>query len=568
MAVIAVAALAGYSSGFKGSFVFDDRSAIIENAVIKNADSPEFLWRTPFNTTLSGRPVAQWTVAFNYALNGLKPFGYHVVNLLIHISCALIIFLFIRNAAAHVKPDTARDAGMFLPGFLTALWWVVHPLTTQAVTYVIQRVESLAALFYVLTLYCVQRSRGSRHRALWTGLSAVSCWLGTGVKEITATAPVAAVIYDRVFGFESLAAQFKRRWKLYAGLSFSWVLLAALVFSGTQREASACSPLSGAEWLRLQAEVIAHYLKLVYYPAGQVFDYYTWPIPRINAALLAKAGGLALAVLACIAGIVRRRWYGFAGAVFFLVLAPTSSVLPLIDEAAEYRMYLPLAVVIFLTVAAGRGIMSFQFLRRNPALRVFAGSALLIVFVAVVSIHGYLTWQRNKVYHSPETLWRDTVVKRPANARAHMNLGEYLLKNGRRDEGIVCLEKALEAGYRPGLQAAARFNLANHYFDDGNLEKALAHYTGAIQCDPCMGRAYANRALVFLEKRKPLEAAQDQAKALELVQNDPLLHIQYAYTLLALGRKNEAVSQVRAARQAGGRPPADLVRRLRSSGKY
>jgi hypothetical protein len=161
----------------------------------------------------------------NYAVGKMDPTGYHVVNLCVHLLAALTLYGIARRTfRSRALPGRYADSADAL-AFAVTLLWISHPLATQAVTYVIQRAESLMALFYLLTLYCAIRSDGSERRAAW-GLAAISCCaLGMGTKEVMVTAPLVVLLYDRTFLAGSFAAALRSRAALYAGLAATWLLL-------------------------------------------------------------------------------------------------------------------------------------------------------------------------------------------------------------------------------------------------------------------------------------------------------------------------------------------------------
>lgn len=561
-ALLAVAACLVYVNSFDKAFVFDDIPAIVENPLLRNLASGRWLTDTAPNTTVSGRPVAQWTLALNYGLGGAHVWGYHAVNLSIHIGCSVLLFLLICELAHRTDWGRAHGRAAGRLAFAAALWWTVHPLGTQAVTYIVQRTESLASLCYLATLYAALRGTGRRHARAWQTAAVAACWLGMATKEIMVTAPLAVVLQDWIFVADGWKTM-RRRLAFYGALASAWVLLPGLLAAGTQNDTNMQSGLSPIEYLRIQVEVIRRYLVLAIAPARQVFDYYIWPVPPYTAGWFVTAAGLTAIGISGVVAALRRRWYGFPVLVFFLLLAPTSSLLPLFDQAWEYRMYLPLAAVLALTagaVAAGMTSALRKLDIRRPG---YAWIAVGVAFAAVCCWHGSLAVRRNRVYRSEETLWRDTLAHRPTNARAHMNLAKALLKEGREAEALMHFERGLQVGYRPGIQGPAHHNLANLYFDRGELDKARFHYTRTLELDPENTPARVNRALVFMRLKRYAEAAEDQRAALAVIRNDPVLHVQHAYALVALGKKREAAAQVAFARRLGYSPPQDLIDRLR-----
>ena len=339
--LILAAGLWAYSNSFRGVFVLDDVRAIVQNETIRSVTSIEEVLSPPPRSTVSGRPIANLSFAINYAISALDVRSYHVLNLLIHLGCALTLFGVVRRTLQSSSLRAIFGADATYVATAVALIWVVHPLTTSAVTYVVQRVESLMSLFYLLTLYCAIRAAESARRGLWTVASIASCALGVATKEVMITAPVAVVLWDVVFRPGQ-----RVRWGLRAGLAATWLVFAALV-SGEQREASiAMSGTMVWRYLLTQAQVLTQYLRLAFVPAPLVF-LYTWPLVTTPADVIVEGLLIAVLLLLTAVGIWKRHPLGYAGALFFVILAPTSSIIPIVTEvAAEHRMYLPLAAIV------------------------------------------------------------------------------------------------------------------------------------------------------------------------------------------------------------------------------
>ncbi len=238
-----------------------------------------------------------------------------------------------------------------------------------------------------------------------------------GSKEIVAVAPILAILYDRTFLAGSFKAALKLRWMIYAGMAASWVLILLSLHTG-QRETMVGYHLgiSTLDYARTESNVIGHYLRLAFWPNDLVLDYYDWPIAR-RWSDVSWQGWLVLALAAAsLFALWIKPWLGFLGAWFFLILAPTSSFLPIMQEAAaEQRMYLPLVAVVVFVVVGGWMLLSRWKWARFPA--ALAGCAIVLCFAR-------LTFIRNDQYSTAVGIWQDSVAKRPNNTRAHGNLGE------------------------------------------------------------------------------------------------------------------------------------------------
>lgn len=474
--ILAAVALA-WSNSLSGPFLFDDHASIIDNPTIRRLLPPDWL-RPPATAgeTVSGRPVLNLSFALNHAAGGLAVRGYHAVNVLIHALAGLALFGLLRRTLARTEPTAAGATWFALAG---ALVWALHPLHTAAVTYVVQRAESLAGLFYLLTLYCFVRTT-ERAGRWWAVACVVACLLGMATKETMATVPLVGLLYDRAFVAGSFRAAWKARWRLYAALAATWLLLAVLMLVNPGRGGSAGLGSIVGPWTYFltQCWAVPHYLLLAVWPGSLVFDHgmpeaaglgAVWPQLLLLVALAAGAGW----------ALARNRAAGFLGACFFLLLAPSSSFIPVATQTvAEHRMYLALAVPVLLLGLAGAVAA-----RRAPRTAgvVVAGVALAL---------GLATAARNRVYGSELSLWQDTVAKRPANPRAHNNLGLALAAAGREADAMAEFRRTIEL--QPN-HAFAHFSLGTLLLEDNRWAEAAAHLRAGLAAAP--GRADAHHRL-------------------------------------------------------------------------
>jgi protein O-mannosyl-transferase len=469
---ISAATLAAYLNAFSVPLHFDDNLSIGNNPTIRHLGSA--FW-PPIGTTVGGRPILNLSLAINYALSGTAVWSYHAANLAIHIIAGLTLFGIVRQTLA---PRTGSSA---LPvAFSVALLWSLHPLQTESVTYLVQRAESLMGMFYLLTLYWFIRGAkaGGSGGRMWFVLCVAACFLGMGTKEVMVTAPLVVLLYDRTFIAGSFREAWNQRWRVYAGMAATLLVLPFLVFSMHGRGGTAGYG-SGASWwgyALAQFPAIVHYLRLCFWPNPLVFDYgvaINADFPRALPYALVVIGLLAASAWA----LVKRPPLGFLCACFFVILAPSSSIVPVATETmAEHRMYLPLAPLVVLAV--------FEIYR-------WLGRAGLPVCLVIAAALFGATWQRNKVYSSDEGLWSDTVASVPGNERAQNNLGLVLSKvPGRLHDAITHYEAALESN--PGY-AIAHYNLGNALSEvPGRLPDAIAQYEAALKINPDDALAHNN----------------------------------------------------------------------------
>lgn len=481
--LVVAAGLLVYANSFPGAFIFDDLDAIVLNTSIQKLWAVADVLNPPAQKPVAGRPVLNLTFAINYAFGKLDPRGYHAVNLAIHLVAGLLLFGVVRRVllGERCRGPCGSRAGV-LAGVI-ALLWVVHPLQTESVTYVVQRAEALVGLFYLLTLYAVVRGTQADRRArrLWFVGAVGACGLGMATKENMATAPIVAMLLDRAVFAGSLGDVLRRRWPVYVGLAATWLILAGLMAAGPRSESAGFSLAGMTTWdyAKSQPLVILQYLRLALWPHPLCLDY-DWPIVRSWSAIVIP---VVVLITAALAGLwTWRRWpgVGFLAVGFFISLAPTSSFVPLKDLAFEHRMYLPLATVVALLVLLGDRLLDCVSARAAvPAAR--AGWIKLAAVLVVVGVWGGLTIRRNTDYRSAERMWSDVVAKRPENARALASLGVACAMAGRHQEALDAYERALRVDPR---QPSAKANIGRAFSKLGRYEESVAAYREALEQNP------------------------------------------------------------------------------------
>lgn len=520
--MLVAAGFAAYANSLGGPFLFDDVPAIVHNPSIRHLAAA---WHPPADGSgVAGRPLVNFSLALNYAAGGLDVRGYHLVNLAIHLLAGLTLFGVVRRTSTRAI------------GFSAALLWMVHPLATESVTCVIQRTESLSALFVLLALYGWIRD--------WKWAAVAACACGMLTKETAVVAPVLIVLYDYAFR-ESLPAAprsrlaaMKGRAGWYAALGATWgVTLGLLQAGGAHRGAAAGFGLgvTPGTYLLTQAKAIALYLELVAWPHPLVLDYGDAVVTSVTAVLLP---GLLLVTLLAVSlyalcGTTRWRAAGFLGTSFFVLLAPSSSVVPLVSQTiAEHRMYLPLAVVMAGVAAA---IAAFR------GARVTVGLS-----VACAAVLGWVTHARNAVYRSGIAIWEDTAAHAPDNPRAHNNLGLALAAvPGRAGEAILQYQAALRL--RPRYPEAHN-NLAILLDAAGDSGGAIAHYRAAIATRMNYPEAWQGLGIALGHASRAAEAEAAFRRALDLRPDAPEAHYNLAAQLEQMpGRAGDAAREYRRA---------------------
>lgn len=562
-AILCAAIVLAYANTFTVPFVFDDVAAVTRNPSLASFVSALF---PPPGLSVSGRPLVNLSLALNHFLSGESVWSYHALNLGLHVLNALLLFTVLRTTfrlLAPASPTSPRPTTAPPPApdpdfaaFAAATLWALHPLQTAAVTYVMQRSELLVTCCYLATLTAFARAglchplddkipqfpEGTeischlmddnlrpRFERAWLAISATACLLGMGCKEVMVTAPLAVLLYDRMFLSPSFFAALRARPRYYACLAASWLALAGLLLGTDNRGASAGfhAGVAWGDYALTQAFALALYLRLAAWPSPLVFDYGTALVTTPAALLL--PGTLVIALLGgTLLALRRRPALGFAGALFLLLLAPTTSVVPIATQTiAEHRVYLALALPF--------AVAAFSLLRGRPP-----PARLAVVTLALVL--GVATYARNTAYRSAVALWTDTVAKCPANARAHYNLAVALLVPGvARDPERAIAEFHAALRLEPAHPLAPG-KLGATLLEVGRFAEAVAPLTSALRQQPANATLHYQLAGALLATGRLADAASHLAETLRLNPAHAAAHYNYARALTDLGRYEEALS--------------------------
>ena len=597
-----VGAIFCYWRAVRCDFVFDDQSSVVQDpaarslAVSSHALVPSLLsaGHSPAATTVAenhgrirrsaglegGRGFVAWTLAINHAIGGLHPFGYHVANLVFHLLAALLVFFFTlvllrRAGVLHPDGGAAVVAGIF----------VLHPLNSQAVNYVTQRAEVIASAAYLGALLLVLRASSARRvqAAVLLLLALAVFALGLGTKVIVVTMPVAyllvvLVVPDRRPGV--LRPGWPRHMLLVAPFLFlaAWKARALLASVKGHSDAGFDVDVAGLNaWTYFMTEwkVVLIYLRLLFWPSGQNLDW-RYPVATGLDAGVVAAGLALLAAVGLAVGLVWRarrlagtravaaRVVAFGIFWYLILLAPTSSVVPLADLLVEHRPYLA-SVGPFIAVVA----LAEHFLARG----------MRAVFPAVVvawAVLGVVLYRRNAAWENPRALWQDVVAKQPANGRAHTTLGrldqergdlagairEYGLalqrmSDGQVEERLAAMQAMaaamVDAGHSREAMAVIRAALAFSPGDATTLATLAAAQLRAGELDAAEGTAQAvlatrpghSQALLTLGEARLLRddvasAARYLSEAVTVDPDEPIRLLTYGRALARLGRREEA----------------------------
>ena len=542
---ICLAGLIAYSNSFDCSFHFDDVPTIVDNVAIRSLSNVKAWWGFYYS-----RPVGYLSFALNYHFHGLDLWGYHLVNLVIHIVNALLVWWLVMLTMAtpvmRGQPIARHKGAMAL---FTALLFVSHPLATQSVTYIVQRLASLATLFYLLSLALYVTGRlgedNKDKRVFFFYAGSILCAvLGMLTKEIVFTLPFALVLYE--FSFiktDTWRIDLRDRGiqipviilVIFVGLfflDFSLVIfkpVPPLLYQGYDY------PITAWEYLLTQFSVILTYIRLFIVPVNQNFDY-DYPISHSLFEWHTLIGMLSLAGILVFGIFLFRRYrlISFGIFWFFLTVSVESSIIPISQNVIfEHRTYLP-GLGFFLVLT---GVV-FYFLRDRYR-QISWGVLVLLILTNIV-----LTYERNKVWKSDYTLWGDSVKKSPNKPRPLNNYGKALADTGHASEALAYYDKAIKVNPR---FYAAYYNRGNARLNLIDYKGAVADYEETLSINPNYPDAYYNLGNVLSRQGKMVEAVTCLKEAIRLNPRSAEYQNNLGYVLAMEGNEGEAITHFREA---------------------
>lgn len=528
-----------YANSFDGVSIFDDEAHI----------KPHLLSGGWLEGSIPNRPLVQASLVLNYRLGGMDLWGYHAFNLIVHILCGLLLFGIIRRTllmpACHSLGLSPLASDRLAWG--AALVWLLHPLNTQSVTYVIQRCESLAGMFTLACLYAVIRGASGTRGWLWYFLSLASFRLALASKENALTTPLILFTYDFVFLASSVHETIRKRWMLYAGL----VLLTALALPGIwsilmTTDGSVglhtSNNLTPWKYARSQPGVILHYLRLAIWPTPLCLDY-RWMIARSFTEIVIPGAIITVLFIASLWAVWRRDAKGFLGLSFFLLLAPTSSFAPLADLAFEHRMYLPLACMTTALVCLF-ALSTVRIAERRAWSAQFTAVFLAVMLLSTGTVLGLSTARRNLDYHSPVQMWTSVVRVRPQNYRGWSSLGVACDLVGDHQHARECFERAIAIHDR---DAGSLLGLGLNCLKSGELDRARWAFERGLDIDPKMVDAASNLGVIAARMGDYEAAIKHFDRAISIQPEFCVGYYNRADSLIEVGRDADAVEALQAA---------------------
>jgi tetratricopeptide (TPR) repeat protein len=398
-------------------------------------------------------------------------------------------------------------------------------------------------LCYLLVLYCTLRGaerQGAKEprplvAALWYGAAFMACWAGAATKEVMVTCPLVTLLFDRAYLAGTWQQAFRRRSWLYLSLLVptGWLIYVngeTLVASGNEAGVGfGYEGLSAWEYLRSQPAVLLHYLRLTFWPDVLTLDY-GWPVETSPVRIYGLGAVIVSLLFVSLWLMAKRPRLGSLALSCFLILAPTSSIVPIADLIYEHRVYLPLAGVVLLALVGVAALARLSF--PSSAWEHTSGSSasrvLWSVTAVIVLLLAARTTLRNLEYRNPVALWEAMAARNPLHARHWCILAKYYQDSGRRADAIAAFERSL------ALKPSDHYTwveYGNLFFDERNFDAAIERYREAIRANPKSFRAHANIGRSELIRANYASALLASREALACVPSDPVIVKQLAWLL-------------------------------------
>ena len=546
IALIIILGIIIYSNSFNCSFHFDDKQ-ITDNDAIRNLSNINSWWNYS-----SSRPMAYFTFALNYHFGKLDVWGYHLVNLMIHLTTSIVVWwltLLLFSTPVMKGKDISKHKKMI--ALFTALLFVSHPLATQSVTYIMQRMASMVAMFYLLSLAFYVKARIFEKKNMSKYLLFIGAFIfaicALLTKENAFTLPFAVLLFEIFFlQTKKININFKD-YRIIAIITVSIAVIFILFFRFSLNIFNPISPVKGniitmtsSTYLLTQFSVIVKYIQLLFLPINQNLDY-DFPIALSFFELRTLMSFLFLISLVVLAIYVynKNRIVSFGIFWFFLTLSIESSIIPIDDVIFEHRTYLP-SFGFFLILTSSLYLLFWK------KFKYFA----MVFLISIVVINSVFAHERNKVWKNDLSMLNDVILKSPNKARPNASIGDYYKEHDDLKKALDFYSKALNISssyievycnrgdvynklklwdkalidFDKALSMDAKYekvyyNRGNTYVGLKQYDKALEDYSKAIRFNPKLSEAYCNRGNVYGELKQYQKAIEDYDKAINLNPN-------------------------------------------------
>ena len=483
--VLIIFIFVAYSNTLNSSFHLDDVKVISNNSPVKMSElNFENLRQAAFESKFSTRrPVALITFALNYYFHQLNVTGYHIVNILVHIIGTLLLYFLLKATLSLPSLNKEFDEQVvFLISILTTAIWALHPLHTQSVTYIVQRMNSMAAMFFIMTMLFYVKARLAPERVkkiLFFTISFIAGVLAFGSKENTATLPFFIILYEWYF-FQDLRLKISKKQLFWVAIIGGLFVILLYLYLGSSPIDKLLFPdysfrhFTLAQRLLTQPRVVLHYISLLFYPAPSrlnldydfTLSYSLLSPPTTLLAILVIIGLLGLAIYTA----RKNRLYSFCILWFLGNLVIESSTIPL-EIIFEHRTYLPSMLAVLLIV------IIFD--------RTVKNKRTFIVSLVVVSMFfSYWTYERNKVWADELTLYQDCLKKSPEKWRVNIILGNEYFRRWETKKSINHYRRAVQISPNIITSRISRLKLASALAMSKRYQEVIIELQILLAMDP------------------------------------------------------------------------------------
>ena len=556
LVVLPILILTIYSNTFQSSWHMDDSVNILQN---RQLHLKSLTWNSIKHTFFAHpnqkgkffRPIACVSFALNYYMGGLNVFGYHLVNILIHMVSAAFLFLFIYNTLSLPLVNGKKVLNAYAVALLATLFWASHPIQTQAVTYIVQRMASMAGMFYIMSMYFYLKGRtaiGWRRKTLFFACCLFSGLMAVGCKENAIMLPMSIYLFDLLLIQGVSKNVLRKNVKIVLAVLLLTLFTGMIYYVFSQKDDPVFHrygfrAFTLGQRLLTEPGVILLYLSLIFYPVSIRFSI-DHDVPICEGLLNPPTALISLLILTAlvILGLAlakRRPLIAFSILFFFLNHLIESTILPL-ELVFEHRNYIP-SMFLFIPVA--------YFLLHamdHPSLRRSVRTLVAFFIIGILVFLGHATYIRNALWKTDESLWMAATERAPNLWRPWHNLGNYYSKNNRRQEAFACYFRALskKTNIDRRDKHLTLYNIGVLHQQAGRTDMALDYYMKAKKLNPRFVNTRNNLGGLLVEKGQFLDAERELRKAIHLKKNHAQAQGNLGFLLLSLGKTKEAVKHL------------------------
>lgn len=546
-----VALITIYGNSFHCQWQFDDYPNILDN---KNVHLELFSWKD-IQKTIYGmdiyhgqmnRPLSYLTFALNYLFGSTNVFGYHLVNFTIHYLAAIFLFLFIYNTLQLPVLNARYKKTAYGIAILSVFFWTTHPIQVTVVTYIVQRMASMAGMFYIMAMYFYLKGRTENETGKRIGyfiVCGVAAIFSFASKENAAILPMSLLLYD-FFLIQGLNHLKRNLMIAVCLLLITFFIALFFVDISVILEGYKDRPFTLFERLLTEPRIILFYLTLLFYPTS--FRLTLLHDIEISSSLFNPwstfPAMLIIFLVITIAIIISRKenLIAFCILFFFLNHMIEGSFIPL-ELIFEHRNYIP-SMFLFIPIAI-LCVHILDYFSYKKSIQLI----MSFVIIFIITAQGHTTYIRNDLFKDSLALWQDNIKKAPNLHRPHHNLGDKLMVKGFYEEGISELKQSLEAkaAARHNQKYKTHYNIGVYYLVNTEYKKALEHFYKVFKYKPNHPKTLNKIAIIKIYLNDLTLAEKFIKEAIRLEPNPTEYHTTLSLILLKKGETDKAIEEAK-----------------------